>query len=368
MKFSVCIPNYNYGKFLGRTIQSVLDQTYADFEILISDNHSTDESVAVVRGFADPRIQATVNRCNVGFAANLDRAARGATGDFLLLLSSDDVMRPDALATYARALSALGGRADETVLCSSCDAIDENDRVTDHLDLPRGAIWRESDRDVELSSALDVPAYRIVAAQLLRRSVPRMQNPLFFCATAYPRRLYETIEGYGGNRLIGPDKWFHWRLLAVTESVVFLRKPLFAYRWHLNNQVSQQAQSGAIKYLLDGYMNSFEADAALLEKAGMRRDELEQAFIEFDVVRHGMAVLSEGRRTLARRTLAFGRAVYPHHLRSNWHAWVFRSLLALGPLGTWAARQLRDRYAEPAAPTNGDVRRSTAGSRSPIHS
>jgi glycosyltransferase involved in cell wall biosynthesis len=363
MKFSVCIPNYNYGRFLGRTIQSVLDQTHADFEILVSDNASTDDSVSVVRGFHDPRIHVSINRCNVGFAANLDRATRGATGDFLILLSSDDVMRPNALEAYARTLSALGEQAGDTVLCSSCDMIDEHDRVTDHLDLPRGAVWRESDRDVELSSAVHIPAYRLEAKRLLHRSVPRMQNPLFFCATAYPRRLYEAVEGYGGNRLIGPDKWFHWRLLGSAESVVFLRQPLFAYRWHVSNQTSQQSQSGAMKYVLDGYMNSFEADTSLLEKAGMSRDNLERAFIEFDVVRHGLAILSEGRRTMARRTLALGRAAYPQHLRSNWHAWVFRGLLALGPLGTWAAKRLRRRFADAAIPSNGDVRENAAESR-----
>ena len=40
MKFSICIPNYNYGRYLGRTIQSVLDQQGADFELLVSDNAS----------------------------------------------------------------------------------------------------------------------------------------------------------------------------------------------------------------------------------------------------------------------------------------------------------------------------------------
>ena len=61
MKFSICIPNYNYERYLGRTIQSILAQDYQDFEILVSDNASTDGSVTLVQSFHDPRIQLRVN-------------------------------------------------------------------------------------------------------------------------------------------------------------------------------------------------------------------------------------------------------------------------------------------------------------------
>ena len=67
---------YNYERFLGRTIQSVRDQTGAESRFSVSDNASTDRSMDIVQGFADPRIRWRVNRCNVGFAGNLDRAAR----------------------------------------------------------------------------------------------------------------------------------------------------------------------------------------------------------------------------------------------------------------------------------------------------
>ncbi len=70
----------NYERYLGRTIQSVLDQNDPDVEILVSDNASNDRSVEIVRGFADSRIRLRVNRCNVGFAGNSDRAAGMAEG------------------------------------------------------------------------------------------------------------------------------------------------------------------------------------------------------------------------------------------------------------------------------------------------
>jgi len=352
MKFSVCIPNYNYGKFLERTLRSVLQQTYDDFEIVVSDNASTDNSVEVVQNIDDPRIKLSVNRCNIGFAGNLDRAVRGADGDFIILLSSDDVMRPGALETYARAYTLLGNQADATVLCASCDLIDEHDRVTGRSDFPGREIWQDADFDAEFAATLGEPAYRVGAGKLLRRSLNRVENPFNFCATAYPRKLYEAVEGYGGNRLFGPDKRFHWRLLGVADSAVFIRRALFGYRIHSQNQVAQQTQSGALKYLIDGYMNSFETEAALLTKAGLSRTDLESAFIEFEIVRHGLALLSEGKRTTARRTFAFGLAAYPRNMRRNWRAWVFQILLLSGPIGTWVAKLLRARFASAERPVD----------------
>ena len=92
IKFSVCIPNYNYEKYIGKTIQSVLDQCYKNFEIIIADNASTDNSIKVVRSFKDDRIIIIKNNYNIGFSPNLDKATENASGDYLILLSSDDLM------------------------------------------------------------------------------------------------------------------------------------------------------------------------------------------------------------------------------------------------------------------------------------
>jgi len=84
MRFSICIPNYNYEKFLGRTLDSALHQQGGELEVLVSDNASTDGSAALVRAraAADPRVKLSVNPCNVGFAGNLDRV-RAHSGDVL---------------------------------------------------------------------------------------------------------------------------------------------------------------------------------------------------------------------------------------------------------------------------------------------
>ena len=61
IKFSICIPNYNYAQYVGETIQSVLDQSYENFEIIIADNASEDDSLNVIKSFNDPRIKLIEN-------------------------------------------------------------------------------------------------------------------------------------------------------------------------------------------------------------------------------------------------------------------------------------------------------------------
>src|SRR4029079_4884177 len=149
MKISVCIPNYNYERYLGRTIQSILDQHDPDVEILVSDNASTDGSAALVKNFNDPRIQLHVNACNVGFSGNLDRSASMATGELMIILSSDDLMRAGALAAYRKLFAHLGPAGRSAIASASGDVIDSEDRVTGRTG-PDPSLWNEADRSAEL--------------------------------------------------------------------------------------------------------------------------------------------------------------------------------------------------------------------------
>jgi glycosyltransferase involved in cell wall biosynthesis len=310
----------------------------AEFEILVSDNASTDGSMDVVRGFGDPRIRWRVNRCNVGFAGNLDRAAGLAQGDRMIMLSSDDLMRPNALAAYRALYEKLGSIAEGSIATCAMEVIDADDRVTGKVGLPGNNVWRESDRAADLDGIVGGPVYRVAARELLRRSLLSMQNPFQFAATVYPRSLYEAVEGYGASRLMNPDKWFHWKLLAKADTAYFIDRPLFAYRWHATNQTAQQAGSGALKYLVDEYTSTFEFDGAVLKELGLTRADLEKAFIEHDIGRHGLAVLARGHRLQARRIFNFGKASYPHHARHNWKVRSLGMLLKLGPVGQRIAR------------------------------
>lgn len=343
MKFSVCIPNYNYERYLGRTIQSILDQDDQDFEILVSDNASTDRSVEVVRKFNDPRIQLRINACNVGFAGNLDCSARMASGACMIMLSSDDLMRPGALSAYRKLFDALGPTGQRAIASASWDIVDPDDRVTGQAG-PEPSLWTSADRQPELELLLDAPVYGVPAGELLRRCLRQMKNPFNFAATVYASELYRAVEGYGGGRLFNPDKWFHWKVLGKAEMAYFVDRRLFAYRWHGDNQVAQEGATSALKFLVDEYVSTLELDVTVLERIGVSREAVLEAFVEHDIARHALATLARGQRARARRILDFGRAAYPLHVRRNRKALALRALLAMGPIGQKIAERAYRSY------------------------
>lgn len=96
-RVSVIIPSYNHEKFVRETIQSILDQTFQDFEIIITDDGSTDKTVSVIRSFTDPRIKLFCFEKNQGACVAANKCLIEAKGEFIAMLSSDDVFVPDKL-------------------------------------------------------------------------------------------------------------------------------------------------------------------------------------------------------------------------------------------------------------------------------
>jgi len=125
---SVCIPAYNAGRFIGETIESVLAQSYRDFELIVVDDASTDHTVGIVRRYTDPRLRLLRNERNLGLAGNWNRAVAEARGRYVKLLCQDDLLRPDCLAAQVAVLDD-PANLDVSVVCSRRDIIDEAGRT-----------------------------------------------------------------------------------------------------------------------------------------------------------------------------------------------------------------------------------------------
>jgi glycosyltransferase involved in cell wall biosynthesis len=97
--FSVIIPLYNKEKYIQQTVESVLQQTFVDFELLIVNDESTDESVAVVSQISDHRIHLIENSKNLGLSATRNHGISKAKGTIIALLDADDVWLPNFLET-----------------------------------------------------------------------------------------------------------------------------------------------------------------------------------------------------------------------------------------------------------------------------
>lgn len=94
---SVIMPSWNTEKFIAESIQSVIDQTYTNWELLIVDDCSTDNTDEVVRSFEDPRIIYIKAKRNMGAAMARNKALRKAKGEWIAFLDSDDLWMPDKL-------------------------------------------------------------------------------------------------------------------------------------------------------------------------------------------------------------------------------------------------------------------------------
>jgi len=100
---SVCIPSYNNEKYIAETIQSVLNQTYSNFEIIIVDDHSIDKTIEVINRFSDKRIVLYQNTVNLGMHGNWNKVLSLANGEYIKLLCGDDIIYPDCIAQEVKA-------------------------------------------------------------------------------------------------------------------------------------------------------------------------------------------------------------------------------------------------------------------------
>ena len=104
-KITVLVPVYNRARHVGAAIDSVLAQTCDDYELLVVDDGSTDDSVARVRRYDDPRIRVISTGRNLGIAAARNRGIDAARGEYLAFLDSDDLALPQRLERQARFLN-----------------------------------------------------------------------------------------------------------------------------------------------------------------------------------------------------------------------------------------------------------------------
>jgi glycosyltransferase involved in cell wall biosynthesis len=97
-KVSILIPTYNYAHYIGEAIESALNQTYTDFELIIIDDQSRDNTDEVVaRYLTDPRVRYYKNKVNLGLAANFNEALKYASGEYIKYLLADDLFHPALL-------------------------------------------------------------------------------------------------------------------------------------------------------------------------------------------------------------------------------------------------------------------------------
>ena len=103
LKFDILIPTYNGSEVIADTLKSILAQSFQNFEIIIQDDASRDNTVEIAESLGDGRIKIYRNEKNLGYPGNLGSLSQKATGDIVYLMGQDDILDRDALENTYRA-------------------------------------------------------------------------------------------------------------------------------------------------------------------------------------------------------------------------------------------------------------------------
>ena len=189
---SICIPVYQGEKFLAETIRSVLAQTYHDFELVILDNASTDNTHHIAHSFHDPRIRVETNPTTIPQTDNWRRAIDLCHAPLIKLLCADDLLHPHCLETQVPHLD----NPDIALVASRRNMIDENSRTV----VPRRG----------LKGLLGQRTATQVARTVLRTGANPIGEP---AGVLFRRHDYHTIGGWNPTRRWAMDLDLWIRLL-----------------------------------------------------------------------------------------------------------------------------------------------------------
>jgi len=125
-KVTVALPTYNRADYLSRAIEGVLNQTFTDYELVILDNASTDNTSETVRRFHDPRIKYVRHEQSIVGTDNLNKGFELADTPYLIITHDDDIMKPDLL---KREVEILDEHKDVVIVSANVDIIDESNNT-----------------------------------------------------------------------------------------------------------------------------------------------------------------------------------------------------------------------------------------------
>jgi glycosyltransferase involved in cell wall biosynthesis len=139
----VAIPNYEYGRYLRQCVQSVLSQDVQDLRLLIIDNASTDDSVAIARQLAskDSRIQVVVHPTNLGQVSSYNEAIDWASSKYFIILCADDLLAPGSL---ARAIAVMEDNPEVVLALGDVVLFYTDESPSSLVEPQRDAPWRIS--------------------------------------------------------------------------------------------------------------------------------------------------------------------------------------------------------------------------------
>lgn len=222
-KVSVCIPTYNGAGYIRSAIDSVLQQEYQDFEVVIVDNCSTDQTEALVAELSllSEKIRFFRNEKNIGLAGNLNKCIEHARGEYIKYLCVDDLLLPGCLEQMA---AALDEHPTVSLVCSGRLSINEAGRVF-------GERRYSSRREI-------IPGNKVITRCLFGGNFIGEPTAVMFRKSDMLTRFRDDLP-----QLMDMEMWF--RLLERRE-LLSIEIPLCAIRFHESQMTRVNIKSGRL--------------------------------------------------------------------------------------------------------------------------
>lgn len=244
---SVIVPNYNHALFLKQRLDSILRQTYQDFELILLDDCSTDNSRDIMERYrSDPHVSHIIygDRNSGSAFRQWDKGIALAKGEWIWVAESDDYAEP----TFLERLMAEVYKVPDCVLAYS---------ATYWVDQQGQKLWETPHSDnVNIYSGHDFIRQKLAVCN----SIANVSECIFRRDNFHP----EESDRYEQMRLCGD--WFFYVLLAEQGSVVEVEEPLSYYRQH-NSNISSEAERRGLTFLEGADVLEY-----MIEHCGLKND------------------------------------------------------------------------------------------------
>jgi glycosyltransferase involved in cell wall biosynthesis len=242
---TVLMPAYNAAAYIGFAIDSVLKQTYENFELIIVNDCSTDDTAKIIAGYSDPRIRVITNEKNLTLSPTLNKGLEQARGEFIARLDADDIAYPTRLAQQVACFE----RDRSLGLVSSWNAIiDAKNRVT------AIARWRFT------------PESLYFALQF--------RNCLTHSSVMFNKKLVKALGGYTVGR---SEDYDLWSKLVATVKFHHIYQPLVQWRdipTSLSHVQFDKSENDAYRYSQNRLKEKTGKEYPLPVVAAMARGDL----------------------------------------------------------------------------------------------
>ena len=214
---SVIMPTYNHAQFIGEAIDSVLNQTYKNLELIIIDNYSKDNTAEIVASYKDDRIKYLKFKNNGIIAASRNYGIRHSQGGYIAFLDSDDIWLPFKLKLQVDRLNAY---SDIGLVYSKCFVMKDGKvhRTSPHMNLYNGYVF---------NNMIFITNVSILTAVIKRDVVEKIG-------------LFDEDK-----KLIGIEDLNYWIRLSKEFKVMSINRPTAIYREHSNNLSKGSSQQFA---------------------------------------------------------------------------------------------------------------------------